>query len=141
MKINLSLVFAFVLFIAGINNVSAVNTPQYQSVEESIEALESMDKSEMTKKEVKQNEKLTKKLKKIVSKTAHDNTSIVAILACFFLGGLGIHRVVMGSKPIMILWYILTLFGIFGIVPFIDLIAMIINPDKYKGNDKYFGFL
>jgi hypothetical protein len=45
----------------------------------------------------------------------------------------------MGSKPIMILWYILTIGGIFGLLPLIDLIRLLIgHGDHYDGNNSLF---
>lgn len=68
-----------------------------------------------------------------------DHNIVVAILLAWFLGGIGIHRVYLGSKPIMVLWYILTFFGIFGLIPLIDFIRLIIgHMDHYEGNNSLF---
>lgn len=70
-----------------------------------------------------------------------EKQAIVAILLDFFLGGIAIHRVYLGGKPILILGYFITCGGIFGIVPLIDLIVLAINFDdisKYVGNSKFF---
>lgn len=68
-----------------------------------------------------------------------EHNVVVAILLAFFLGGLGIHRVYLGGRPLLILLYIITLGGIFGILPLIDFIRLIIgHMDHYEGNDKFF---
>ncbi len=70
-----------------------------------------------------------------------EKNALVAILLDFFLGGLAIHRVYLGGKPILILGYLITCGGIFGIVPLIDLIVLAINFDDisaYVGNNKFF---
>ncbi|MFN0216111.1 MAG: TM2 domain-containing protein [Saprospiraceae bacterium] len=68
-----------------------------------------------------------------------EKSSVVAILLAFFLGGLGLHRVYLGGRPILILLYIITFGGIFGILPLIDFIRLIIgHMDHYDGNDKFF---
>lgn len=64
----------------------------------------------------------------------------VAFALDFFLFGLGIHRVYLGGTPILILGYIFTFGGIFGIIPFGDLIALIINNEdisKYVGSNAF----
>ncbi|MFO8234269.1 MAG: TM2 domain-containing protein [Bacteroidales bacterium] len=66
---------------------------------------------------------------------------MVAILLDFFLGGLGVHRFYLGTKPITGIGYILTCGGIFGVVPLIDLIMLAIDYDdisKYVDNPKFF---
>jgi len=68
-------------------------------------------------------------------------TQVIAIVICLLFGGLGIHRVILGGKWWLILLYIITFGGIFGILPLIDLIFLIIEPDRYQGNSKFFGFL
>lgn len=67
--------------------------------------------------------------------------AMVALLLDFFLGGLGVHRFYLGTKTITGIGYILTCGGIFGLVPFIDLIVLAINYDdisKYVDNPKFF---
>ncbi len=59
----------------------------------------------------------------------------------FPVGGLGLHHYVyLGGRPILILFYIITFGGIFGLLPLIDFIRLIIGQmDHYEGNDKFFG--
>ena len=73
--------------------------------------------------------------------TMKEKDPLVAIILDFFLGGLAIHRVYLGGKPILVLGYLVTCGGIFGIVPLIDLIVLAINYDdisKFVGNSKFF---
>ncbi len=65
----------------------------------------------------------------------------VAIILDFFLGGLGIHRFYLGTEVLTGIGYILTFGGIFGIVPLVDFIVLIINMDNispYVNNPKFF---
>lgn len=65
----------------------------------------------------------------------------VALVLNLFLGVLGIHRAYLGTKTFTWVGYILTCGGIFGIVPLIDLIVLIINNDDltpYIDNPKFF---
>ena len=43
------------------------------------------------------------------------------------LGALGIHRLILGTKPINVLWYFLTFGGIFGIIPLVDWVMILID--------------
>ncbi|MBR1769611.1 MAG: TM2 domain-containing protein [Bacteroidales bacterium] len=68
---------------------------------------------------------------------------VAAAAICFFLGEIGIHRMYLGSSPLMWLYYGVTCCGIFGIVPLIDFIVLIVdgvqnNIGKYCGNSSYF---
>jgi TM2 domain-containing membrane protein YozV len=52
-----------------------------------------------------------------------------AILLCFFLGGLGVHRFYLGETGKGIL-YILTGFGLLGIIPFIDFVIWLLGSNE-----------
>ena len=76
-----------------------------------------------------------------VMKSASDKEAAVALLLDFFLGGLGVHRFYLGTEVLTGVGYILTCGGIFGIVPLIDFIVLIINIDDispYIDNPKFF---
>jgi len=65
----------------------------------------------------------------------------VAIILDFFLGGLGIHRFYLGTEVLTGIGYILTFGGIFGLVPLVDFIVLIINMNDispYVNNPKFF---
>jgi len=67
-----------------------------------------------------------------------------AILLTFFLGGFGVHRHYMGTRPWMWAIYTFTFGGIFGVVPFVDFIVEIIatvednSVARYCGNTSFF---
>jgi TM2 domain-containing membrane protein YozV len=72
---------------------------------------------------------------------APQKDAVVAIVLDFFLGGLGIHRFYLGTETLTGIGYILTCGGIFGIVPLVDFVVLIIdNKDisKYVNNPKFF---
>jgi TM2 domain-containing membrane protein YozV len=72
---------------------------------------------------------------------ASDKSFVAAILLNFFLGGLGIHRLYLGTETLTWVGYILTCGGIFGIVPLVDFIVLIIHNDDlspYIDNPKFF---
>jgi TM2 domain-containing membrane protein YozV len=65
----------------------------------------------------------------------------VALILDFFLGGFGIHRFYLGTEVMTGIGYILTCGGIFGIVPIVDFIELIINYNdisRYVNNPKFF---
>jgi TM2 domain-containing membrane protein YozV len=86
-------------------------------------------------------------LSSIVSNTSatlmpsKDKDAVVAIVLDFFLGGFGIHRFYLGTETLTGLGYIFTCGGIFGIVPLVDFVVLIIdNKDisPYIDNPKFF---
>jgi TM2 domain-containing membrane protein YozV len=75
------------------------------------------------------------------SMASGNKDAIVAIILDFFLGGFGVHRFYLGTETMTGIGYILTCGGIFGIVPLVDFIVLIIdNKDisKYVNNPKFF---
>jgi TM2 domain-containing membrane protein YozV len=72
---------------------------------------------------------------------ASPKNAAVALVLDFFLGGFGVHRFYLGTEVMTGVGYILTCGGIFGIVPLVDFIVLIINIDdisKYVNNPKFF---
>ena len=69
---------------------------------------------------------------------------VVVILVNFFLGGFGIHRHLLGTRPFMWLIYTVTFGGIFGIVPLVDFIVEVVDLaevgslGRYEGNTSFF---
>ena len=69
--------------------------------------------------------------------------AVVGILLNFFLGGFGIHRHYLGTRPWMWAIYTFTIGGIFGIVPFVDFIVQILDlvegagAGRLAGNTKF----
>lgn len=67
----------------------------------------------------------------------------VALVLSFIVGGFGIHRHYMGTAPGMWALYTFTFGGIFGIVPLVDFIMLIIGTvdndiSRYINNRKFF---
>ncbi len=63
-------------------------------------------------------------------------TNIIALVVDMVgLGFFGIHRLILGTQPINCLWYILTVGGIFGIIPLIDWVMILI--DLINGSASY----
>ena len=68
---------------------------------------------------------------------------IVAVILNWLLGGFGVHRHYMGTAPGMWALYTFTFAGIFGIVPLVDFIMLIIGTvdndiSRYINNRKFF---
>jgi len=70
-------------------------------------------------------------------------TALISMVVLWFLGGLGIHRYVLGTKASMWAIYCFTLGGIFGIVPLVDFFVLlfkgVIKGDisDLKDNEKF----
>lgn len=62
-----------------------------------------------------------------VANVQAEKNVVVALVLDFFLGGFGIHRVYLGTPGGIIAGYFFTCGGIFGIVPLVDFIVLIIN--------------
>jgi len=71
--------------------------------------------------------------------TISSKSDAASILLCFFLGGFGIHRHYMGTAPWMWAAYTFTFGGIFGVVPFVDFIVMIVGLVDDSGLGQYYG--
>jgi TM2 domain-containing membrane protein YozV len=72
---------------------------------------------------------------------AASKDAVVAIVLDFFLGGFGVHRFYLGTEVMTGIGYIITCGGIFGIVPLVDFVVLIINYkdiSKYVNNPKFF---
>lgn len=58
-----------------------------------------------------------------------ENKRVIAIALIIIGGPLGFHRIYLGTKPFVPIFYALTLGGGFGILPLLDLIALIKTKD------------
>jgi hypothetical protein len=73
-----------------------------------------------------------------------NNKILMAWIVDMLVGEFGIHRYVLGTKSSMWAIYTFTVCGIFGIVPFIDWVVLLVNGiiqnqgDKYLNNNKFF---
>ena len=76
-------------------------------------------------------------MKGTTSVEAGDNIAVALILN-WFLGGLAIHRVYLGGRGTLILIYLVTCGGIFGIVPIVDFFSIAFGGiDDFVDNDKF----
>ena len=70
------------------------------------------------------------------------NKRITAAILAFPLplGILGVHRLYLGTKPIVPIIYIVTLGGVVGILPFIDFVVLLLADDiqEYEDNPHVF---
>jgi TM2 domain-containing membrane protein YozV len=73
--------------------------------------------------------------------TFHKKHRLVAALLAFPLGVFGLHRIYMHTSPIVPLVYIATFGGLFGVLPFIDFVLILLNKDihlTYTSNPHLF---
>ena len=71
----------------------------------------------------------------VVSELKHPK--ITAAILALTLGMLGAHRLFLGSKPWVPLFYVLTVGGVFFIIPLIDFLAIVTekNTSKFYNNN------
>lgn len=72
-----------------------------------------------------------------------NKNAFAAALIDFFLGGIGIHRMYLGSHPMMWFFYGVSCCGIFGLVPLVDFIVLIVagvdhSLGQFCNNNRYF---
>lgn len=77
---------------------------------------------------------------KILRIKTKENKRITAFVLSVFLGHFGVHRLYLGTSPIVPISYVLTLGGGIGVIPAIDAIMILITKDlgKFENNSKYF---
>jgi len=68
---------------------------------------------------------------------------IAAFVISWLLGWAAIHRVYLGGTPILVLGYLVTVFGIFGLVWGVDTLVLLIDVfrndlGKHEGSDAFF---
>lgn len=71
------------------------------------------------------------------SLSAENKTIVAFVLDTVGLGAFGIHRLILGTKAINVLLYIITFGGIFGIIPLVDWIMLLL--DIIEGSASYIG--
>lgn len=132
------LVLLFVVTFAAVSNLSAAN---YKLDNAKVDAMfETAQDANMSV--LAQTLNLDKGLTANAELSASgEKSAVVAIVLDFFLGGLGIHRFYLGTETLTGLGYCLTCGGIFGIVPLVDFIVLIIDNEdisQYVDNSKFF---
>ena len=82
--------------------------------------------------------KFRSKVVKIIHKVSKGNEKLEASLLAITLGAFGVHRLYLGTKPVVPVFYCLTLGGGFYILTLIDVGVIVFSKDleKYKNNDK-----
>ena len=73
----------------------------------------------------------------------HDALSVLALVVLFLVPYLGIHRVMMGGSYWLIVGYIVSFGGFFGLLPLMDFFRILLEPEHYRKNNKFmaaFGF-
>ena len=75
--------------------------------------------------------------------SASDPNPWVAFAVCWVVGEFGVHRHYLGTKSNMWALYTFTCCGIFGVVPFVDWIVLLVGAikddiSKYVGNESFF---
>lgn len=72
---------------------------------------------------------------------------LIALILDVVVGGLGIHRLYLGTKVLTCIGYIFTFGGIFGLLPLVDGIVLLIelinggSGSQYANNPKFFMWL
>ncbi|MGD1847225.1 MAG: NINE protein [Salibacteraceae bacterium] len=69
-----------------------------------------------------------------------NNQKLTAIALAVALGPFGVHRLYLGTTPVVPVVYTLTLGGGLGVLPLADIIAILLAEDLsiYQNNDKIF---
>lgn len=67
-----------------------------------------------------------------------ENKKLTAVLLAVTLGTFGVHRLYLGTRPLVPVVYTITLGGGLGILPLTDIVAILATPDlsRYENNDK-----
>ncbi len=118
--------------------------PNKAAAPEKTEMLSKKDMKEMKKAERQEKRAERKQQRKArflawMASAGSGDDGIVAAIICFFIGWLGIHRVYLGGKGSLILLYFITFGGIFGLLPLIDFIRLLIGDvGHYTNNDDFF---
>jgi len=137
---NLLILFVLGLFITqpllAIPKSDQTKNNQIETV-----AVESVQSKAQTKKAIRLEKRQARAAKYIakIERAYNEGRVIGAVLLAIFLGALGIHRVYLGGSPLLILGYLFTFGGLFGILPIIDGIRCIAEgTSHYEKNDRLF---
>lgn len=135
-------VFTLILIIAAVFSFSQANAAKYSIDEEAIDQLfTTATETSMISMNAANFSAIPSAVNSPLMANAEEKDAVVAIVLDFFLGGLGIHRFYLGTETLTGLAYIFTCGGIFGVVPLIDFVVLIINHDDispYIDNPKFF---
>lgn len=133
--------FAIILLIVAVSFVKQANASSYSIDEQAVDQLfATATETSMISLNANELSSVASNVPTTVV-ASKEKDAVVAIVLDFFLGGFGIHRFYLGTKTMTGIGYILTCGGIFGIVPLVDFIVLIIdNKDisPYVNNPKFF---
>ncbi len=134
--INRLLAFSAILFFAF---TSFANSSEYYIDDEQVEQTLTSSVQIVINPETME---FTEEMMKMAYIEASDPNPWVAFALAWVLGGLGIHRVYLGGRGILILFYFITCGGIFGIIPLVDWIVLLVGAIKedigqYVNNDAF----
>ncbi|MGB5989131.1 MAG: TM2 domain-containing protein [Marinifilaceae bacterium] len=132
------LILLFIVAFAAVNNVSAANYKlDNAKIDVLFETAQDANTSLLAQSLNLDNSFAASKF----SSAKSEKTFVAALLLDIFLGGFGVHRFYLGTEILTGVGYILTCGGIFGIIPLIDMIVLIVDNDdisKYVDNSKFF---
>lgn len=134
------IIFTFVLCLFTISVMAADKKVKDQSLPAPI-ALEEVDSKPLTKKALRQEKRMLRFEKWVakIQQASSEGRVVAAALFALFLGFFGVHRVYLGGSGLLILGYIVTFGGIFGLLPIIDFIRIVAEgTDHYEDNDALF---
>lgn len=130
----------FIFLLMAVISVNKVKAASYSIDEQAIDQLfENATETSMISVNARELSSLPSNVSSLA--VANDKDAVIALVLDFFLGGFGIHRFYLGTETLTGIGYILTCGGIFGIVPIIDFIVLIIDNDDispYIDNPKFF---
>ena len=134
--------FTLIFLIAAIFSFSQANAAKYSIDEAAVDQLfTEATETSMISVNASSFSSIPSAVNSPLMANAGEKDAVVAIVLDFFLGGLGIHRFYLGTETLTGLAYIFTCGGIFGVVPLIDFVVLIINHDDispYIDNPKFF---
>ncbi|MFW6246226.1 MAG: TM2 domain-containing protein [Tangfeifania sp.] len=135
-------IFTLILLIAAVTSFSQANAAKYSIDEGVIDQLfETATETSMISMSANNLSAVPSTVASPLMANAEEKDAVVAIVLDFFLGWAGIHRFYLGTNTLTGLAYPLTCGGIFGIVPLIDFVVLVIDNDNispYIDNPKFF---
>lgn len=113
------LFFFFSASFAFSKDCTALNSNQFLKVQNELMLDSTLNKNELTHK--------------------GENKKLMAMAINFSLGMLGAHRLYLGTKPHIPVFYLLTFGGVFFILPIIDFFVLTFSKDisPYLNNDRF----
>jgi len=135
-------VFTLILLIAAVFSFNQANAAKYSIDEEAIDQMFTTA-TEVNMISITGNNfgDVSSAVPSPLMASQQEKDAVVAIVLDIFLGWAGIHRFYLGTNTLTGLAYPLTCGGIFGIVPLVDFVVLIVDNDNispYVDNPKFF---